>query len=395
MKKVWVVPFLAAAAIAILSLAACSPLTLEPGASEARCLKPPAGPVVLQGELHSGALYAIYFPAGWNRDIVLYAHGYVDPAAPVALPDYPGLPEFRAALMGLGYAVAYSSFSDNGWDLKDGAACTAKLLDIFTARFGRPRDTFVIGHSMGALIALMLAEGEHGRISGVLPISGPIGGGSLEMNYVANVRILFDFFYPGVLPGTPTSIPAGTTFEAVQQAVVAAVTANPTGIGLMATVDQIACPYANPQELVEGVLGALFLQTVGTNDLIEQARDGVPFDNTKTVYTSPVPGLADAINAGVARIAGDPQSVRYLKRNYTPTGRLTIPMLTMHDTADGVVPLFHETAYAQVVAKRGKSANLVQRFVTRAGHVNFTPEEQFTAFLDLVKWVKLGIKPTP
>jgi pimeloyl-ACP methyl ester carboxylesterase len=396
MKKVWFPILLAATAIAALSLITCSsPMLQEPAASQAdaRCLKVHR-PVVLTGELHSGALYAIYSPGAWNGDLVLYAHGYVDPAAPIALPDYPGLPEFRAALMNLGYAVGYSSFSDNGWDLKDGAACTLKLLDIFTGKLGRPRHVFVIGHSMGALIALMLAEGDPGRISGVLPISGPIGGSSMEMNYVADVRMLFDFFYPGVLPGTAIHVPPGVDFNAVMANVLAAIQVNPAGIGTMALIDQIAVPYGSPQDLVQGVLGALYLQVVGTDDLIESAHDGVPFDNTRTDYT--INGTSiPSINAGVARIAGDPKSIRYLKRVYQPNGRLRIPMLTMHDTGDGVVPLFHEIAYATAVAKNGRSNFLVQRFVNRGGHVNFTVEEQFTAFLDLVAWVKAGKKPLP
>ena len=70
-------------------------------------------------------------------------------------------------------------------------------------------------------------------------------------------------------------------------------------------------------------------------------------------------------------------------------------MLTMHDTGDGVVPIFHELAYQAVVAGDDRSRFLVQRFVTRGGHVNFTLDEQFTAFLDLVAWVKTGQKPAP
>jgi pimeloyl-ACP methyl ester carboxylesterase len=394
MKKTWSSVLLAAIVIAAACLIACSPPILqEPGASsaDAKCLDA-RGPVVLTGQLHTGALYQIYRPAGWNGDLVLYAHGYVDPAAPIALPDYPGLPEFRAALMSLGYAVGYSSFSDNGWDLKDGAACTLKLLDTFTGKLGRPRHVFVIGHSMGALIALMLAEGDPGRISGVLPVSGPIGGSSLEMNYVANVRMLFDYFYPGVLPGTSVDVPPGVDFNVVAANVLGAIQANPQGIGTMALVDQIAVPYGSSEDLVQGILGALYLQIVGTDDMIERAHDGIPFDNTRTDYT--INGTSvPSINAGVARIAGDPRSIRYLKRVYQPTGRLRIPMLTMHDTGDGVVPLFHELSYQAVVAKNGKSRFLVQRFVTRGGHVNFTLDEQFTAFLDLVAWVKTGQKP--
>ena len=40
-----------------------------------------------QGTLESGALSLICFPDSWNGTLVIYAHGYVEPSAPVALPD--------------------------------------------------------------------------------------------------------------------------------------------------------------------------------------------------------------------------------------------------------------------------------------------------------------------
>lgn len=42
---------------------------------------------VVDGEHGPGARYAIYRPAEWNGRLVVYAHGFIDPAAPVALPQ--------------------------------------------------------------------------------------------------------------------------------------------------------------------------------------------------------------------------------------------------------------------------------------------------------------------
>ena len=40
----------------------------------------------LEGVLGPGALYAIDVPASWNGDLVVWVHGYTNPATPVALP---------------------------------------------------------------------------------------------------------------------------------------------------------------------------------------------------------------------------------------------------------------------------------------------------------------------
>ena len=50
-----------------------------------------AGPALAQqhveGETGPGALYALDMPIAWNGDLVVYAHGIVDPVLPKWLPD--------------------------------------------------------------------------------------------------------------------------------------------------------------------------------------------------------------------------------------------------------------------------------------------------------------------
>ena len=49
-----------------------------------------AGPALAQqhveGQTGPGSLYALDLPAAWNGDLVVYAHGILDPVLPVALP---------------------------------------------------------------------------------------------------------------------------------------------------------------------------------------------------------------------------------------------------------------------------------------------------------------------
>src|SRR5687767_6894757 len=76
------------------------------------------------GETGPGSTYSLNVPNEWNGGLVVYAHGYVDPALPVALPNIAALSD---ALGAQGFAVAYSSYSSTGYDVKDGAQRTHQL----------------------------------------------------------------------------------------------------------------------------------------------------------------------------------------------------------------------------------------------------------------------------
>ncbi|HUS88142.1 MAG TPA: hypothetical protein VMW91_02035, partial [Desulfosporosinus sp.] len=52
-----------------------------------------------------------------------------------------------------------------------------------------------------------------------------------------------------------------------------------------------------------------------------------------------------------------------------------------------------EQIYAQRVAENGASHLLVQRAIRDFGHCAFTADELIAGFVDLVNWVKSGIRP--
>ena len=123
--------------------------------------------------------------------LVVYAHGRVSPDEPVAIP--PDAELVIALLSARGFAVAASSFSETGWVVKDGTQRTHQLLGIFTSKFGKPNRVYAAGGSMGGLIAIQLAETYPGEFSGVLPACAVAGGLRPQVDYMANVRVLFDF----------------------------------------------------------------------------------------------------------------------------------------------------------------------------------------------------------
>jgi pimeloyl-ACP methyl ester carboxylesterase len=353
----------------------------------------------LTGETGPGAQYAIFVPTSWNGDVVYYAHGIVDAALPVALPTGDGFPALRDALGARGYAVAYSSFSENGWAVKDGAASTHALRAIFTRDVAKPNRSYVVGTSLGGLVAANLAEKHGSQYDGTLAMCAPLGGAIEEINYLANVRVLFDFLYPGVVPGDVIHVPSPLDLNTqVLGPAQFAVMSNPTGLGIIARIKQTPLAGTSGPELATSLLYALAYNVRGIDDLLARTHGHSMFDNSATQYEAAFPGLLPApllaaINGGVGRFTATPDALNYLEHYYTPDAAVTAPMVTLHTTQDPLVPFFHEAKYAQAVAAAGSSSQVLQRSVSRYGHCAFTTSEMTDAFDALAGWVTTGVKP--
>ena len=342
------------------------------------------------GTVGGGAHYALYRPAAWNGRLVVYAHGYVDPASPVALPQ---VDDLRDALLSQGFGIAYSSYSENGYALKDGVIRTRQVREMFEDRFGAPQHAYLLGHSLGGAVSVMLAERNPELWSGVLPMCGVVGGSRLEFDYLFNVRVLFDYFFPGTLPGDALHVPADLDWDTEAfPAIYGALVAHPEKLVEMAGVEQSGLS-AMGTDLAEALVSALWFQHHGTSDLLGRTRGASPFDNTATVYA----GSRDdeALNAGVDRFSSAKRGEKFAERWFEPTGRLSVPTLMLHTARDPVVPLAHESAYAGLAGSMGSSSMLVQRTVDAFGHCAFSAEDTFRAFQDLVVWAEYGIKPEP
>jgi len=360
------------------------------------------------GAIGPGSFYEIDVPAAWNGDLVLYAHGIVQADQPVTPPaNQDGYNLLRAALLTQGYAVAASSFSSNGWSLDDAVRRTHQLSGIFNSKVVHPRRIFLIGHSMGALAIVKLAEEHPGQYDGALPMCGPLGGALPELQYAGDARVTFDFYFPGVLPGTPFDVPEGTQYLSTFDpggpsllflSVFAAITANPSATLNWATAAKL--PFANASEMASSALYVVGFVLRYTNDFIERVNGKIPYDNRDTEYQVDVTldpptnaFLSGLLNAGVQRFDADRAALNYYKRNYTPRGRIGIPVLTLHTTRDPAIPFAHESLFAAAVADAGESDLLVQRSIDRWGHCTFTSGEIQTAFSDLVQWVATGQQP--
>jgi len=346
---------------------------------------------MVEGEIGPGAFYALFAPDNWNGDLLVWAHGWVDPAAPITIEG--AMPtSLRDEILSLGFGVAYSSYSENGYAVKKAVVSTRQLRGIFAENFGEPENTYLMGNSLGGIILMTLAETNPQLYAGALPMCSLLGGSQMEFEYILNTRILFDYFYPDVIPGDAMHIPEDLDFNAqVVPAVVGAILANPAAAVRLAGVDQVEIAYSNFGELINSIVVALYFNIRGVPNVQDRTRPF--FDNMNTIYTGS--GNDDELNKFVDRFAASPAGTNYLQHWYQTDGDLELPVLTLHTTMDPAVPWFHEPAYADLVSQAGKQNMLVQREFDRYGHCAFTTDEMLNAFLDLVSWAETGVAPLP
>jgi pimeloyl-ACP methyl ester carboxylesterase len=141
----------------------------------------------IDGEIGPGAQYRIYVPTAvpWNGDVVVFLQGIADPAEAVALTG-PGA-VIRDALMNQGFALIFTSRSVAGYGaVKDGMIRTHQLRGVFASRVGEPAHVYLLGRSLGSLIAVMLAESFPTQYDGVVSGCGLLGGGAEELTYLGD-----------------------------------------------------------------------------------------------------------------------------------------------------------------------------------------------------------------
>ena len=334
------------------------------------------------GALPGGALYRVCFPGDWNGDLVVYAHGYVRPDLPLAIPDdaVEGVP-ISTVVNALGYAFATTSYRANGLVADVAVEDLVELDETVRARYRPdPSRTFIVGFSEGGLVAALTLEREPAPYAGALAACGPIGDFAFQIDYFGDFRVAFDYFFPRVLPGSAVEPPASLQedWESVYvPAVLSALDADP---GAAAELLAVTGAPADPGTTGATVIDLLWYNVFSTTD----ARDrlgGQPYDNTTRVYQ----GSADdaALNAGIARHAADAPARVAIDRFQT-AGTLTAPVVTLHTTGDPIVPVAHEGFYATTVAAAGAAALLQQDTFARYGHCAFEQAEVLSAFNRLI-----------
>ena len=400
-----------------LAAALCIALGTATGAADAstHSAAVPAGHYT--GTLADGATWIADVPAPWNGTVVLFSHGF----GPLTAADAPS-PASADALLAQGYALAGSSYDPNGswWALASAARDQFATLTAVQRLLGHPGRVLAVGESMGGLVNSQIAQDGAGRVDAALNLCGLVAGGVDLNNYQLNAEYAITALLPGAA-GVPirdyASPDAGNAAAAQLTAAVSQAQSSAAGRARIALVSALlneavwapgqAAPaprdFAGQEAqefawLTSGQLafiesGRFFIEQAAGGDSGWNAgvdygrllRTSSHADQVAALYRQA--GLSldadlDTLTRG-AHYTAEGDSLAVMRATSTNTGHLGVPLLDVHTTADQLVPVEQETAFADKVRAAGDSALLRQAYVQRQGHCNFTTAE-IVAALDTV-----------
>ena len=377
----------------------------------------------LNGSLPDGATYEIQCPSGpWNGTLFLYSHGYVVPGSANPAQDA-GDPVTGGWLLSHGYALAGSSYATTGWAIQQALPDQISTLNVFDQTYRTPTRTIAWGHSLGGIITAGLIQQYPSRFSAALPMCGVLSGGVATWNTALDAAFAFQQLVdPSVQVVNITS--PGTNLAGAEAAASSA-QQTPQGrarLALAAALGDTPGWFTplSPEPSASDFTGQEANQYLWDTQIdfpfifdfraeLEARAGGNPSWNTGVNYVAQLAKSSDlsevvalyhaaglslthdlqALN-GAARISAKPSAVNYLARNIAFDGQISVPVLTMHTTGDGLVVPQNEQAYQQVVDQAGNGRLLRQIFVDRAGHCAFTPAETIIAAQTLLNRLGTG-----
>lgn len=338
------------------------------------------------------ARYVVYMPqpaSCFNGKMILYAHGYVSPGSSpnawldqVILPDGTSLP---AILNGYGFGFAASSFSKDGLSIPEGIQDTKALKNVISGLAISPQRYYITGISEGGLVTTKSIEDDP-SFEGGLAVCSPIGDFRRQLDYFGDARVLFDYFFPGVL-GKPwtaenSSIPpelAEKWTSVYEPAIRQAVNANFLATYQYVVTANISLGF-NFSNAADAITAILRYNAFALNDA-RATLHGNPYDNIGRTYSGSFnDGL---LNATVARFAADSAALTRLPA-YETTGLLRNPLVSLHTIFDPLVPYWHEGLYQTKVNSHGRSAEFTQLPSFNYGHCAVTSNEAVTSLVILL-----------
>ncbi len=366
--------------------------------AEARCLR---------GQDSVGAHYLIVVPKDWNQKLVVHAHGGPTLGEPKASRADEDIKRW-AITVKAGYAWAGSVFRQGGVAVRTAAEDTERVRRIFVEHVAQPRLTLLHGQSWGASVAAKAAEmyaapGQRSPYAGVLLTSGVLAGGTRSYDFRLDLRVVYQYLcnnhpradepqYP-LWMGLPADSKltraelASRVDECLGVRKPAAQRTPEQASRLKTVVDVIRIPETS-------VIAHLNWATWHFQDIAQHRTGGLnPFDNAQVRYT----GSADdtALNAGVLRYRADPRAVATFGADTDLTGRIGVPVLTVHGIDDPTAFVELQSAFRQTMERAGTASRLVQVYSDHRDHSYLSDPTYPTLFAALERWAQQGDKPTP
>jgi pimeloyl-ACP methyl ester carboxylesterase len=263
---------------------------------------------------------------------------------------------------------------------------TAALWDYIARKYGRPAHTYVMGQSMGGMAANIAAERYANRFDGALALCGSAA-------QTPAVEADANFFVAGAYAAgvTQAEFDASTDVDKLIRERIQPALRDPATHERFENIviDLTGGPRALDRE------GFRVEEETNWRRARLLVASGLA-PNRDTVYRlGPLSDVASAaFNRSVIRFRTNASLLHTFVEGNETTGELRMPLLTLHTTGDGQVPIDQAQILQRRVDAAGKSDLLVQRVVRDAGHCGFTNEEQQTSFEALVRWVEHGTRPT-
>jgi pimeloyl-ACP methyl ester carboxylesterase len=374
------------------------------------------------GVLANGATWIADVPADWNGTILLYSHGY-NPTPNNPPTNSPG-PAVAEALLARGYALAGSSYSRSGWVTDTAAQDQIDTLRAVSTLIGRPRRAIAVGTSFGGMITGQLAERAGRWLDGAVATCGLMGGGIDLHNYqldgshaIAQLLLpgqlvkLVNFDDPAQASATASRMVAAldeaqaTPEGRARNALITALYQEPAWVPGRPEPDDIEAQqigqYQNLRTILPFILPGRYdmERNAGGNptwnkgvDYRRQLAESGHLAQVAQLYRRAGIDLRTDLNllTRTANVTAEPAAHRWMTRTSTLSGRLDMPVLTLHTTDDGLVPVQHEQEYAEDARQHGAGALLRQAYVAHAGHCTFTTAELVAAVLTIEMRIDAG-----
>ena len=365
--------------------------------SEAPRAQPQRAAISRSGVL-GGANYLIEVPENWRGGLVVFAHGIQRGVGPGAV----AAPPISGHLLGEGHAWIASGYRAREYQPNLFIEDLVALRELFLKEIGTPRWTIVYGQSLGGHVLVASLELRPGLYQGGLAECGLVDGIGIAdyllaytaaAELIAGVplldapdkeafaRLLNERVVPALgMPGSYTA--RGRQFDSVVKYLMGA---DRAGNDL-------------PLRL-QGLQRRYLLNMIHRSpDVEKETTPGGRAASTAHIRYRIDPGLGlteDELNARVRRLhpAKDGRSPSANPVYAERTGRLTVPLITLHETGDAWVPLSLEQSYRRRTIAAGTDHLLVQRAMRAPSHCGFDGEIRERAFDDLVAWIERGVKP--
>ena len=341
------------------------------------------------GLQNSGSVYRICMPpaGAYNGYLIVWAHGFQHTGTPVGIPeDQLCINDFciPEVVNSLGFGFATNSYSKTGLAIVQGKNDIIDLVNIYTARKGKPTRVYLVGASEGGIITALALEQRPDIFSAGLAACGPVGNFPAQLNYFGDARVTFEYFFPGLIPGGAFNPPPAivSNFEQYFDSVVKpTVFAAGNRVRLDEWVRVAGLPYDAASYLSTVAVSVKDVLHYSVVDMGDAATTlgGFPFGNLSRYYTGSSNDFL--LNRLVPRAAASPVALATMAAQYETTGVLRRPLVTLHTLRDQQIPYWQEQLYAlKTIASGSFLTRHLNIPIDRFEHCNFTLTEVLTAF---------------